>query len=1054
MMRRHRWWGLLLALPLAACNTPPVDRLDADAGENRTIAPDELVTLSATATGGTAPYIFRWNVTVQPQGAAVDLTGNEMGANTSAGVLTVTGRYQFRVRVTDAVGATDASFVDVNVGGDISVTASARDALRAVDESTPLTLTINSNTSGLEDLTVLWEVVGGSATLSDAGSRNPELTITAEQTAKVRVTVTGTENEVEKTGLAVVSVVGVRDATPQVVVTNSGAVTGEMVIELFGNEAPNSVANFLRYVDDGFYDGLVWHRVDGDFVIQTGAYERIDGDLVRRAGVRPPIDSEANNGRTNRRGSVGVALRGTDADSGDSQFFVDVVDNFGLDSGTPPYTVFGRVVAGLEEVVDAIAEVEIGDEGNGLTEVPLEDIVMQSIRRAEVEIPTDSDSNGPLIEIDVTAESDDPLRIVGETTRLRAIVADPPEGLIYNWTVVSGAASFDNATAIEPLATVQSANTIQFRVTVRGEGVRVTSADVFVVGVDSATPRVIIRHSGGVTGDVTLELLTEAAPITCANFLRYVDDRFYDGILWHRVDDGFVIQGGAFERTAAGLVQREGVRPPIPSEANNGESNIRATVAMALRGSDANSGTNQFFINLGDNSRLDNGSPPFTVFARVVEGMDVVDDISTVSVGIDEDASLTDVPDVDIVMASVRRVSATPGGELASFGTTATLDLAQRANAAASLMKDLRDDDADIENPQAIITGGVTSGAGGLQTLSTITFFDPQTRTFSDEYAPDGGTPQTFSLAVPRSHHQQIVLRNARVVIIGGETSASGSSFGTPTANVEIFDPVAGELSTAASMSTPRGRGHTATRMPAVRIVVAGGSNWEVYNPTADNWDGPYTLTASRLHHASVTLRNINNAGDDPFVNPDHRALLVGGEGAAPTSIELLQPDDGTVEVLNSVLPKSLRNLAAVNINENDDNKVLIVGGVDLATGNSVADAYILEPETDELRAVDPLPERPTGIAHHRLILLDGRYAVVLAGAQVQGGTSTALDYYAIFDKETETWVEHGQSLFARVNAAVAVLDDTTALIVGGSNAETPPGEFRDSAEVISLDVP
>jgi hypothetical protein len=482
---------------------------------------------------------------------------------------------------------------------------------------------------------------------------------------------------------------------------------------------------------------------------------------------------------------------------------------------------------------------------------------------------------------------------------------------------------------------------------------------------------------------------------------------------------------------------------------------------MALRGTDADSGSNQFFINLTDNSRLDDGTPPFTVFARVVEGMDVVDEIAAVEVGTEQAGTdppleLTDVPVEDIVMSSVRRESGAAGGELASFATTATLDLTRRAFAAANLMMDLRDMNVAFDNPIVIVTGGVRADAGGnLETLNTISYFDTQTRTFSEEYAvPDGGTPQSFSLAVARSHHMQITQRNAGVVIIGGETGATGTSFGNPTATVERFDPSTGELTQLASMHTARGRGQTATRMPVVRIVVAGGETWEVYNPGDDIWDGPFNLNHSRLHHASVLLRDINDASFDPFVNPDHRALLIGGEGSGPSTFEMLQPDDGSSDTLNAVLPRNLRDMAAANIDEDDINSVLIVGGIDLSTGNSVAEAYILEPETDVLRTVDPLPDRPGGIARHRIVFLGGRYAVVLGGEEVQNGVATALDYYAVFDRDTETWVEHGQSLFARTNAAVAVVDDSTALIVGGSDAGDPPAEFLNAAEVISLEVP
>ena len=279
------------------------------------------------------------------------------------------------------------------------------------------------------------------------------------------------------------------------------------------------MANFLRYVDAGFYNDLVWHRVDGDFVIQTGAYQRGADRLVR-----PRRRPSANLQRSRQRAEQHRQRRGDqpaddDADSAQSEFYINVVDNTDLDSGNPAYTVFGRVVDG-EEFVEAIAAVAVGDDPSGLEETPLDDIIMQSIRRAVTEVPTDSDSNGPVIDIEATTQPDDDLRIVGETTRLRTTVVDAPDGLRYAWEVLSGAASFANPTTASPVVTIESADT-GTRLTVRGDGVRTATADAYVVGVENATPRVIIENAGGVEGEIVLELLTEAAPSTCAKLLRY-----------------------------------------------------------------------------------------------------------------------------------------------------------------------------------------------------------------------------------------------------------------------------------------------------------------------------------------------------------------------------------------------------------------------------------------------------------------------------------------------------------------------------------------------------
>jgi len=156
-------------------------------------------------------------------------------------------------------------------------------------------------------------------------------------------------------------------------------------------------------------------------------------------------------------------------------------------------------------------------------------------------------------------------------------------------------------------------------------------------------------------GDVTIELFSAEAPVTAANFLQYVDDGFFDGTIFHRVIPGFVIQGGGF---TTGMEQKK-TRPPIRNEAGNGCRNERGTLSMA-RTSDVNSATSQFFINLKDNPFLDHGQRDFgyAVFARVVDGMDVVDRIAAVETG--AAGGHRDVPLEPVVVHSARRVQTAP----------------------------------------------------------------------------------------------------------------------------------------------------------------------------------------------------------------------------------------------------------------------------------------------------------------------------------------------------------------------------------------------------------
>ena len=127
-------------------------------------------------------------------------------------------------------------------------------------------------------------------------------------------------------------------------------------------------------------------------------------------------------------------------------------------------------------------------------------------------------------------------------------------------------------------------------------------------------------------GDIAVELYSEEAPVTVDNFLKYVDDGFFDGTVFHRVIPGFVIQGGGFAKN----MERKETRAPIRNEAENGLRNERGTLSMA-RTQDIHSATSQFFINLGDNKVLDHGKRDFgyAVFGRVVSGMDVVDRIAS-----------------------------------------------------------------------------------------------------------------------------------------------------------------------------------------------------------------------------------------------------------------------------------------------------------------------------------------------------------------------------------------------------------------------------------------
>ena len=168
-----------------------------------------------------------------------------------------------------------------------------------------------------------------------------------------------------------------------------------------------------------------------------------------------------------------------------------------------------------------------------------------------------------------------------------------------------------------------------------------------VSGDDKATqntggnPVVIIKTN---KGDIKIELDKENAPISTENFLAYVQDGYYDGTIFHRVINGFMVQGGGFMADG----QQKPTKAPIKNEADNGLKNERGTLAMA-RTQDINSATSQFFINQVDNAFLDNGRRDFgyAVFGKVVDGMDIVDAIAVVQTG------PGDVPNEQVIMESV-----------------------------------------------------------------------------------------------------------------------------------------------------------------------------------------------------------------------------------------------------------------------------------------------------------------------------------------------------------------------------------------------------------------
>jgi peptidyl-prolyl cis-trans isomerase B (cyclophilin B) len=167
-----------------------------------------------------------------------------------------------------------------------------------------------------------------------------------------------------------------KDTTMVIINTN----LGEIHVKLAADKAPLTVANFLAYVDDGFYNGTIFHRVIDGFMIQGGGFE----PNMRQKSTRAPVKNEAANGLHNKRGTIAMA-RTPVVDSATAQFFINVKDNGFLDFRSPDpqgfgYCVFGEVVAGMD-VVDKIKAVRTGTKA-GMTDVPLDTVQILSVTRA------------------------------------------------------------------------------------------------------------------------------------------------------------------------------------------------------------------------------------------------------------------------------------------------------------------------------------------------------------------------------------------------------------------------------------------------------------------------------------------------------------------------------------------------------------------------------------------------------------------------------------------------------------------------------------------------
>ncbi|MFN0137153.1 MAG: Kelch repeat-containing protein [Phycisphaerae bacterium] len=349
------------------------------------------------------------------------------------------------------------------------------------------------------------------------------------------------------------------------------------------------------------------------------------------------------------------------------------------------------------------------------------------------------------------------------------------------------------------------------------------------------------------------------------------------------------------------------------------------------------------------------------------------------------------------------------GGQFAATGS----DTASRLFHAAGTLPD----------GWVMVSGGlgVSGFPPALFSRNQIAFYNPHTGTFSASYPPiNGGAAATPTLATPRSSHTQTTLRSGVVLITGGDVGAAGTNPGTPTSSVELFDPFTGVRRSGPPMNTPRSA-HTATLLRDGRVLVAGAASCQIFDPASETWSAAVALQRTRVAHAAALLPDdAGSIGD--------RVLLVGGAGSGPATLELVTLGPLATQLSAATLAVGVDDVAATRL---IDDRVLIVGGQNVATGDTVATASLYDAQTDTITPLAPVPNRSGGIADHQLIRF-GRYVAIFGGEQQLAGTDTILRYAAIFDGLSHAWIADGQMLNPHDDFAAAPLGDCRALLIGG----------------------
>ena len=375
--------------------TTTAEALNADTGQPaETVAYRRTVMLraSATASNGEGTVSYAW---LQTSGPGVQITdADQPVANfvapsvktdqtivimvTARGETSGIGRAEVRVLIVADPNFTPYNWGTFSSSTGATATGPIADAGQKQSGLPGATITLDGSHSSGNGLTYHWRQASGrTAVLSGADAVSASVTLPAyvadgDNDLVFELTVTDMDNNTAS-DLVTVKISNPDVSDRRVVVATS---LGNFTIELNPELAPITVENFLQYVDDGFYDGTLFHRVIPNFVVQGGGFT--PGLNAKQAG--DPITNESSNGLKNVRGSVAMA-RQSDPDTATSQWYVNLADNDFLDytEGKPGYAVFGTVVASMD-VVDRISTVTT-ETRSGFQDVPVEDVTILSIRR-------------------------------------------------------------------------------------------------------------------------------------------------------------------------------------------------------------------------------------------------------------------------------------------------------------------------------------------------------------------------------------------------------------------------------------------------------------------------------------------------------------------------------------------------------------------------------------------------------------------------------------------------------------------------------------------------